>query len=223
MKKLLVVSLVIAIALVGATAAMAGISGTKHDLDSVATGITTELCAYCHTPHAGAAATTMSPLWNRNATTDPTTGFTFYGDTAAGTAAALTLRAKSAACMSCHDGATGINNIINVPGAGLGTSNNLLTIGSAGLPQANNASLIGTDLGNDHPVSIPYTVAHDLNTPLAGTSTDQIVRVTATGVTGADAEYVECVSCHDPHNNTVPLFLRVSNASSVLCLTCHNK
>jgi predicted CXXCH cytochrome family protein len=222
MKKLLVVSLVIAIALVGATAAMAGISGTKHDLDSVATGITTELCAYCHTPHAGAAATTMSPLWNRNATTDPSTGFTFYGDTAAGTLAATTLRAKSAACMSCHDGATGINNIINVPGAGLGTSNNLLLLGAAPL-NTNNAANLTTNLNNDHPVSIPYTVANGLNTPIAASSTDGIVRVTSTGVAGADAEWVECVSCHDPHNNTVPLFLRVSNASSVLCLTCHNK
>ena len=44
---------------------------------------------------------------------------------------------------------------------------------------------------------------------------------------------VECASCHDPHGvpsggpgtNTLlrPSFLRVSNAGSAVCLTCHNK
>ena len=35
--------------------------------------------------------------------------------------------------------------------------------------------------------------------------------------------YVECASCHDPHSTTNPTFLRVSNAGSGLCLTCHTK
>jgi predicted CXXCH cytochrome family protein len=34
--------------------------------------------------------------------------------------------------------------------------------------------------------------------------------------------FVECASCHDPHGDT-PLFLRVQNAGSALCLACHNK
>lgn len=34
---------------------------------------------------------------------------------------------------------------------------------------------------------------------------------------------VECASCHDPHVSNPPLFLRVSNTGSALCLACHIK
>ncbi|HEY3327121.1 MAG TPA: cytochrome c3 family protein [Novimethylophilus sp.] len=34
---------------------------------------------------------------------------------------------------------------------------------------------------------------------------------------------VECASCHDPHSSTNATFLRISNAGSAVCLTCHNK
>jgi predicted CXXCH cytochrome family protein len=34
---------------------------------------------------------------------------------------------------------------------------------------------------------------------------------------------VECASCHDPHSDANPTFLRRSNAQSALCLSCHVK
>ncbi len=34
---------------------------------------------------------------------------------------------------------------------------------------------------------------------------------------------VECASCHDPHSDANPTFLRRSNAVSALCLSCHVK
>ena len=34
---------------------------------------------------------------------------------------------------------------------------------------------------------------------------------------------VECASCHDPHTNANPTFLRVSNTGSGVCLSCHVK
>jgi predicted CXXCH cytochrome family protein len=34
---------------------------------------------------------------------------------------------------------------------------------------------------------------------------------------------VECASCHDPHSDANPTFLRVSNAQSAVCLACHVK
>lgn len=42
------------------------------------------------------------------------------------------------------------------------------------------------------------------------------------GYTGQtdDEPFVECASCHDPHTDS-PLFLRISNGHSALCLTCH--
>ncbi len=35
--------------------------------------------------------------------------------------------------------------------------------------------------------------------------------------------FVECASCHDPHTDAQPTFLRTSNAGSAVCLACHNK
>jgi len=35
--------------------------------------------------------------------------------------------------------------------------------------------------------------------------------------------YVQCASCHDPHESVNPAFLRVDNSGSALCLRCHNK
>jgi predicted CXXCH cytochrome family protein len=40
---------------------------------------------------------------------------------------------------------------------------------------------------------------------------------------GEEQPYVECASCHDPHVDKNPTFLRVNPAGSAVCLTCHNK
>lgn len=40
---------------------------------------------------------------------------------------------------------------------------------------------------------------------------------------GIDQPFVECASCHDPHSDTNPTFLRVSNNGSAVCLACHVK
>jgi predicted CXXCH cytochrome family protein len=49
-------------------------------------------------------------------------------------------------------------------------------------------------------------------------------RVATRGVnTGAEQPYVECASCHNPHESVNPTFLRISNTGSALCLTCHIK
>ncbi len=40
---------------------------------------------------------------------------------------------------------------------------------------------------------------------------------------GALQPFVECASCHDPHTDANPTFLRASNDGSAVCLACHNK
>jgi predicted CXXCH cytochrome family protein len=209
-----------AIMLLVATAAFAGISNTKHNLSGLSGGVTTELCAYCHTPHF--ANNNMKPLWNRPSPTGYT--FTFYGVTVNNTPQATTLGAASGACMSCHDGITSVNALTNVPGSGLGTAGTPMFIGTTPALSTSNATNIGSDLSNDHPVSIGY------NTALAGlngfttSSGDNIVRVLPTsGLAGANGNAVECVSCHDPHVESPAMFLRKANTGSALCLTCHNK
>lgn len=61
--------------------------------------------------------------------------------------------------------------------------------------------------------------------------TDMLLYTRASG-TGTDnstpTPFVECASCHDPHNAstaaaTSVAFLRISNANSAVCLACHNK
>jgi predicted CXXCH cytochrome family protein len=42
-------------------------------------------------------------------------------------------------------------------------------------------------------------------------------------VAGGLQPFVECASCHDPHSNANPTFLRTSNDNSAVCLSCHNK
>ncbi len=71
-----------------------------------------------------------------------------------------------------------------------------------------------------------------VNTP-AGTGTctrrektdlPLFTRVATVGVnTGAEQPYVECASCHNPHESVNPTFLRISNKGSALCLSCHIK
>jgi predicted CXXCH cytochrome family protein len=54
-------------------------------------------------------------------------------------------------------------------------------------------------------------------------SADGVTRTeTAAALAGAQP-YVECASCHDPHTDAQPTFLRISNSGSSVCLACHIK
>lgn len=124
-------------------------------------------------------------------------------------------------CMSCHSGPGGIEVATDFT-----------------------VFAIGTDLRNDHPVGVAFPVAGgpgvDFNQPGAtrgnvkffdlngnGRPDTREVRVYDSG----DGFEVECASCHDPHgvpsagagSSFIPTFLRVANAGSALCLTCHTK
>ena len=49
-------------------------------------------------------------------------------------------------------------------------------------------------------------------------------RVGTVGVNAGEPQpYVECASCHDPHVDYNPTFLRIDPSGSAVCLTCHNK
>lgn len=69
-----------------------------------------------------------------------------------------------------------------------------------------------------------------VNTPVEGSlafeKTDMklYTRVGTRGrFAGEPQPYVECASCHDPHVDYNPTFLRVDPKGSVVCLTCHAK
>ncbi|BAL25176.1 cytochrome c3 family protein [Azoarcus sp. KH32C] len=74
-----------------------------------------QVCVYCHTPH-GANTTLAAPLWNRTNKT-PTGGYTLYNQQSlSGTVTQP--GPNSLTCLSCHDGQTAIDSIVNMPGSG---------------------------------------------------------------------------------------------------------
>ena len=263
----------------GGQQALAGIKDTKHNLGAsngvntnfMTTG-TTEICVFCHTPHAS-NTNVKAPLWNK-----PTNGgsYTTYSTATSSTIdGAVDMSGVSLACLSCHDGTQAMDTMINQPGSGgYNPAGAVLANGvwtgtnqTGGKLNGNTVAMLGTDLTNDHPVGIQYcgggistgsasTAAAstgscrdvDFNAPanglIAGTrvwwvdstagttntreKTDMILYARAPTLAGDATSgffqpFVECASCHDPHSSTNATFLRVSNAQSAVCLTCHNK
>jgi hypothetical protein len=175
----------LATAVMGAALAAAGTAGaatianTKHNFSGTGpgpnnTGGTNEICIFCHTPHGG-DNTAPVPLWNKQLTTST---FKTYDQLGTSTldAAVTSIGSVSLACLTCHDGSQAIDNIINAPGSGgydatgggtngqswswTSTDNSLDTatgIFNAG-PDTGGTVIynIGTDLTNDHPVSVQY-------------------------------------------------------------------
>jgi predicted CXXCH cytochrome family protein len=125
----------------------------------------------------------------------------------------------SLACLSCHDGTIGIDVIINEPNSGgpfTATGRTLSDIYTTG---ADTIKILGTDLRNDHPISVSYDPALD---PQFKT----IAEVEGAGLklfddTGGN-NMVQCATCHNPHT-TNATFLRMANTRSALCLTWHIK
>ena len=225
------------------------VTATKHNLsfssmNAIKNGVADggDVCVYCHTPHGSNTAFVGAPIWNKTHI-DTATAFTVYGSGAVGVTSGTTIATTpvglpgdvSTACLSCHDGVSAINSVINAPGSGgynptgtgdlraflynttttvtAGTVLNMATATSTGI------SNIGKDLRNDHPIGVAYTVGKA--GLVADTSTFSGTTTTIASVLRGGK--VECSSCHDPHEAN-PLFLRtIDNASSKLCTSCHTK
>ena len=158
--------------------------GASHPtgVDGNHTNATTEICIFCHTPH-GADQSTFAPLWNRAKNTSTYQRFSDLGRLTFD-AAEAPIGAVSAACLSCHDGTQGMDSVINSPhsdSTGNVSSENTglaaITGGVGGFSQSNIMSdgftaadgswdgsgpgrgdmvYLGTDLRNDHPISMQY-------------------------------------------------------------------
>lgn len=181
-----------------------------------------EFCKPCHTPHNANTEVANSPLWNH---TLSTASYTLYSSLTMN-ASSSQPSSKSKLCLSCHDGTVAID-------AYGGKTSGSRFMG--------NTYKMGTDLSNDHPISIAY------NSALATTDSglyDPSTTDSGLGDTIAkdllDNGKVECTSCHDAHISrntqgcsgchsmhgkvkTVSLSLWKSNTNSALCLTCHKK
>ncbi len=190
----------------GPALAQSAMTGTPHDLSGfIDTTLTPaeqqgQICIFCHIPHGGS---TDAPLWNRTLTTQSFT--TYSSATLTGTTAPAPA-GVSLACLSCHDGSVAFNALTVTSG--------LVFTAAGGNTMGAVPANLGTDLTNDHPVSITYDPVADggleatplNNVPLYGAGT------------------VECGSCHNPHDwATNGKFLRVTRANSTICISCHTK
>jgi hypothetical protein len=184
-----------------------GIVSSRHNMGAfgrvITTAATTEICIFCHTPHHSNRTGGVVPLWNRGVGS----GYVAYGTTIAGTEISDgDIGGATLACLSCHDGVTTFDNIVNAPGKGgvvpggldrvwkfrmpseyVASHKDFDRFGSDsckvchGLPgttdyQSNVARLnIGTDLSNDHPVSVPYLAGEVASLRPVGTVINSIV------------------------------------------------
>ena len=221
MKKTLTMGVIILLA-IGASLIVyaSNVANSKHNMQTHMTGqANTEICVFCHTPHSASPAI---PLWNHNASTAE---FEVYNTSATldGTVGQPT--GISLACLGCHDGTTAIDAIGNTPSNWSTTG---VTYPSANIDTGGKLiggfALLGTDLSNDHPISITYESLLDTDLqPNAGAPNVQQYGNTLQLYGSGPTYTVECASCHNVHDNTIQPFLRISNAGSMLCRTCHNK
>ena len=138
---------------------------------------TTEICVFCHTPHGG-DQTAYAPLWNRAQTTATFVRFSSLNRWSFDSAEAP-VGTVSLACLSCHDGTQAVSSVINTAGSDTTGHYSMSEFSQmAGTLDAPNGSLasrlavygqvtathaamgdmifIGTDLSNDHPISMQY-------------------------------------------------------------------
>ena len=228
------------------------IAGGPHDLSTGSavrntnTTINGQTCVFCHVPHGGS---TNQPLWNR---ANPSgSSYQVYSSStmSATTTASSVASGVSGACLSCHDGTIAMDVVTNVNGVAFGTTptggqvtftkqgtaKSTYANGTGGTANVMSGGLpfIGSDLRNDHPVAVSYLTAYNADTTHYRAATlGTKLFVSNNGVQlplygTAAAPTVECASCHDAHNNSLNGtnggFLRVSNAGSAMCNTCHNK
>jgi hypothetical protein len=188
----------------------------------------TEVCAFCHTPH-GASSNVNGPLWNRSLSNATYTRYTSASLDAHQIIGGLTEQpaGSSLLCLSCHDGMVAIGNVNVLNGQSQSitmqnTNNNKMPIvDSLGVPNVLTGFTrnLGTDLSNDHPISITYddVLAQQdgemtrLTTGSPGQRdkmTGDLIGIRTSGYkpklplepTGPNGlGQVQCGTCHDPH------------------------
>jgi Doubled CXXCH motif (Paired_CXXCH_1) len=216
---------------------VADVLNTPHNLSAAgpgsvraAAGGTSEVCVFCHTPHsatqadAGGAAL-RGPLWNRRVPDGST--YTPYTSSSMDAQSIIdglnaTPGGSSKLCLSCHDGTLAIGNV-NVLNGKTDVTIDMVGTGPGGTMPAGEGTqsgftrFLGTDLSNDHPISVSYNSAlATRDGELRNVDTQQrwppgsgsvlgirspgfkpLLPLEPTGNSGLGQ--VQCATCHDPH------------------------
>lgn len=189
-------------------------------------------CVYCHIPpeEAGANPADFGGIdgWNRYV--PALSNYNLYDSP--------TLDNKtnspnpiSMLCLSCHDGTMAVDMVVFRPATFDPSQDNAMhmrinpndDIESCGkchngqVAHDISIKMLGTDLRNDHPISMQYA-------GLGFKDTDFRPPDTPDGFNNGVKLYngnVECMSCHNVHDPSRELLLRAN--AEVLCFTCHTK
>jgi hypothetical protein len=269
----------LAVALPAEAARVSDIRSTKHNLSSTsgndtrasgaaatlpdgrtATVNTSEVCVYCHTPHAAAASDAagnpLSPLWNRRVgRTEGGAAITYqpYFSTSLESGLPGSPDGSSKLCLSCHDGMISLGNVGVIGGEGrslsgiagpnTGVQIPFQTTNAGGsvvpattmpdgvVPGTGYTRLIGTDLTNDHPISVAYTNALATNDGEmrsgGGDATGTVVVAgnnLAAGNNGwARASFTAAVARRGSGQRAMfPLDSQGGGPGTVQCGTCHD-
>lgn len=160
---------------------------TINSLDFTTQVVTTEICVFCHTPHFG--QTTSAPIWNRGSSA---LAYVAYGTTIGGTAI-TSVGGSSLACLSCHDGVTTFDNLINKPGKGSRTNGTgadqgwWIQMASGAMPFPPKDHFSQTACGTCHPqeesdrLNIGTGANFDYTTKTVDLSNDHPINVTYNG------------------------------------------
>jgi predicted CXXCH cytochrome family protein len=173
-----------------------GVRGSAHDF-SMLTGKPGDLCSACHVPHVLAVGPGKA-----DGEAEPFS-LAFYrlgGQRAVLEPDRYMPGPTSLICLSCHNGALAVST--------LPSSHLLLSAHRAGFT-------FGEFSTRDHPIGIEY--------PARLKGYRSASQVGAAGIPLPEGR-IECVSCHDPHNERgEAAMLVMSNRRSALCLACHEK
>ena len=189
-------------------------------------------CVYCHIPpeEAGTNPANFGGIdgWNRYV---PALSSYQLFDSPTLDHKTNTPNPISMLCLSCHDGTMAVDMVVFKPVTfdpsqdtsmhmRLSPNDDIESCGKCHNGQVGHditAKVMGTDLRNDHPISMRYAGIgfkdvdfRPLETP------DGFLN----GVKLYDGN-VECMTCHNVHDPSRPLLLRAN--AEVLCFTCHTK
>jgi predicted CXXCH cytochrome family protein len=194
---------------VGIAAAPAddSVVNSKHDLSAFGPGPVRaveedRVCIFCHAPHNASPA---APLWNRH---NPTGYYRIYRSRS--TDARIDQPGpESKMCLSCHDGTIALGLTLDRAATmPIPMSHTFMPTGLSNLT---------TDLSDDHPIGFRYDRALSNRDP----QLRPVELVDSRIVLGPRGE-LECIACHDPHNNELGNFLRLPERRGAICITCHD-
>jgi len=183
------------------------IVNSVHDLSARGPGPVrahdeTQVCIFCHAPHN---AMPQAQLWNRHM---PRVNYRIYESS--------TLDARvdqpsgpSKMCLSCHDGSIALGALLSEP-----EMHPILTTPRTIPPGPTDLT---NDLSDDHPIGFRYDRALAFADPEL-----RVPELLSRELPLGKHNEVHCTTCHDPHNNKLGNFLRITDRLGAMCLTCHN-